>query len=117
MFTHGRGAMFDWLARSGRDMSDCGLGSPVQHLERHGVLGENLLAIHVNYLAPGDAAIAGRNARSTSSIARAATLIFSTTISRCEELAAAGVNICLGTDSLASVYQTAQANRGTEPVR
>ena len=54
MFMHGRGKMFDWLRRNGRDMSDCGLGSPVQHLERHGLLAKNLMAVHVNYLAPGD---------------------------------------------------------------
>ncbi len=57
MFAHGRGQMFDWLQRSGRDMSDCGLGSPVQHLERCGALSERLLAAHANYLAKGDAAL------------------------------------------------------------
>src|SRR6185295_16249520 len=46
MFTRGEGAMFDWLRRNDRDMSDCGLGSPIQHLERHGALKGNLLAIH-----------------------------------------------------------------------
>src|SRR5689334_9596643 len=38
MFVHGRGEMHDWLRRSTRDMSDCGLGSPVRHLARYGVL-------------------------------------------------------------------------------
>ena len=42
MFARRRGEMFDWLARSGRDMTDCGHGSPVGHLERFGVLGPNL---------------------------------------------------------------------------
>ena len=46
MFTHARGEMFDWLERNERDMSDCGLGSPVQHLERNGYLADNLLAVH-----------------------------------------------------------------------
>ena len=49
MFMHARGEMFDWLQRNVRDMSDCGLGSPVEHLARNRVLGENLLAIHANY--------------------------------------------------------------------
>jgi aminodeoxyfutalosine deaminase len=49
MFMYRQGAMFDWL-KSQRDMSDCGRGSPVQHLERCGYLDENLLAVHVNYL-------------------------------------------------------------------
>jgi len=30
MFVHARGEMYDWLRRSTRDMSDCGLGSPVR---------------------------------------------------------------------------------------
>jgi len=57
MFTHARGPMFDWLKRNERDMTDCGLGSPVQHLERNGCLADNLIAVHVNYLASGDAAL------------------------------------------------------------
>ena len=60
MFARGRGEMFDWLQRSGRDMSDCGLGSPVQHLERCGALSERLLAAHANYLGKQDAALLAR---------------------------------------------------------
>ena len=63
MFTSARGEMFDWLQRNGRDISDCGLGSPVAHLARAGLLGENFLAIHVNCLAPGDAELLGRRRR------------------------------------------------------
>jgi len=55
MFTKGRGVMFDWLLRNDRDMSDCGKRSPVRHLDRCGVLSENCVAVHVNYLADGDA--------------------------------------------------------------
>src|SRR5262245_59072576 len=60
MFMYRQGPMFDWL-KSQRDMSDCGRGSPVQHLERCGYLDENLLAAHVNYLWQQDAGILGRN--------------------------------------------------------
>src|SRR6185437_11598643 len=55
MFTQGTGIMFDWLLRNKRDMSDCGERSPLQQLNRLGVLSENCLAVHVNYLAEGDA--------------------------------------------------------------
>ena len=55
------GEMFRWMRRNARDMSDCGLGSPVRHLARHGMLGGNLLAIHVNCLARGDAALLGQH--------------------------------------------------------
>ncbi|HWN97198.1 MAG TPA: amidohydrolase family protein, partial [Methylomirabilota bacterium] len=52
MYQHARGAMFHWL-KPQRDMSDCGDGSPVAHLARHGLLAENFLAVHANYLASG----------------------------------------------------------------
>ena len=48
MFTRAQGRMYDWLERNERDNSDCGRGSPVQHFARHNMLGENLLAVHVN---------------------------------------------------------------------
>jgi cytosine/adenosine deaminase-related metal-dependent hydrolase len=104
MFMHGRGVMFDWLARNERDMSDCGLGSPVQHMERHGALAENLMAVHVNYLAPGDALLLGKHKTSVVHCPRSHAY-FKHQAFPWQELLAAKVNICLGTDSLASVYQ------------
>jgi aminodeoxyfutalosine deaminase len=104
MFTQGEGQMFDWLRRSERDMSDCGLGSPVQHLERCSALGRNLLAIHVNYLAKGDAALLARRQVSVVHCPRSHSY-FRHDPFPYETLLKAGVNICLGTDSLASVYQ------------
>jgi aminodeoxyfutalosine deaminase len=104
MFRHGRGEMFDWLRRSGRDMSDCGLGSPVQHLERCGMLGENLLAAHVNYLARSDAALLGRRNVSVVHCPRCHAY-FRQGPFALRRMAEAGVNICLGTDSLASVFK------------
>src|ERR1035441_3985645 len=50
MFARGRGEMFDWLQRSGREMSDCGLGSPVRHLERCGALSERRSEEHTSEL-------------------------------------------------------------------
>ena len=51
--------MFDWLKRNERDMSDCGVSSPVEHLERYGALHCNLIAAHANYLARNDARLPG----------------------------------------------------------
>jgi len=102
MFMHARGEMFDWLQWNERDMSDCGLGSPVQHLERHGYLAGNLLAVHVNYLAPGDAALLERRGVSVAHCPRSHVFFQHHRFPR-EKLAGVGVNICLGTDSLASV--------------
>ena len=105
MFTHGRGQMFDWLQRSGRDMSDCGQGSPVQHLERCGALGERLLAAHVNYLANGDTALLGKRKVHVVHCPRGHSY-FGHDPFPLRRLTRAGVNVCLGTDSLASVSCT-----------
>jgi cytosine/adenosine deaminase-related metal-dependent hydrolase len=105
MFTQGHGKMFEWIARSGRDMSDCGFGSPVRHLENQGALGPELLAIHVNHLSPGDARLLGRRKVSVAHCPRSHAY-FKRRPFPFEELTAAGVNICLGTDSLASIHQT-----------
>ncbi len=105
MFARGRGEMFDWLRRSGRVMSDCGLGSPVQHLERCGVLGKNLLAAHVNYLGRNDAALLAERGVHVVHCPRSH-FYFRHDAFPFRRLARAGVNLCLGTDSLASVYKT-----------
>jgi cytosine/adenosine deaminase-related metal-dependent hydrolase len=104
MFALGKGDMFDWLSRSGREMSDCGLGSPVQHLERCGLLGKNLLATHVNYLARGDAALLAKRGVSVVHCPRSHAF-FRHDPFPLSRLTRAGVNVCLGTDSLASVIK------------
>jgi cytosine/adenosine deaminase-related metal-dependent hydrolase len=104
MFMNGSGKLFTWLTRNGRDMSDCGLGSPVQHLERQGLLGKNLLAVHVNYLAPKDVALLAKRKVSICHCPRSHAY-FKHHPFALAELAAAGVNICLGTDSLASLHR------------
>ncbi len=104
MFARGQGEMFDWLQRSGREMSDCGLGSPVRHLERCGMLGENLLATHANYLASGDAVLLGKRRVSVVHCPRSHAF-FRHDLFPLHRLTRANVNVCLGTDSLASVVK------------
>jgi cytosine/adenosine deaminase-related metal-dependent hydrolase len=104
MFRHGRGEMFEWLRRSGRDVTDCGLGSPVHHLERCGLLGKNLLAVHVNYLARRDAILLGKRGVSVVHCPRSHAF-FRHAPFPLKRLLRNGVNVCLGTDSLASVVQ------------
>jgi aminodeoxyfutalosine deaminase len=104
MFVEARGDMFEWLRRSERNMSDCGLGSPIEHLQRNGVLGDNLLAVHVNYLAQNDAALLGRHKVSVVHCPRSHAY-FSHDAFPLGQLTRAGVNVCLGTDSLASVLK------------
>jgi len=104
MFAHGGGQMFDWLRRSGRDMSDCGRGSPVRHLERCGALSRRLLAAHANYLGRHDAALLARRKVHVVHCPRCH-FYFHHDSFPLRRLLRAGVNVCLGTDSLASVYK------------
>jgi cytosine/adenosine deaminase-related metal-dependent hydrolase len=105
MFTRGSGAMYDWLQRNFRDMSDCGLGSPVEHLARNEMLGNNLIVIHANLLARGDAALLGKHRVNVVHCPRSHAYFRHPPFQR-ERLVNAGVNLCLGTDSLATVSKT-----------
>jgi cytosine/adenosine deaminase-related metal-dependent hydrolase len=102
MFMHGQGEMHDWLKRNERNNGDCGLGSPVQHLARYGALHSSLLAIHVNYLASGDAELLSKHGVHVVHCPRSHAY-FRHQAFPFEALSAAGVNTSLATDSLASV--------------
>jgi cytosine/adenosine deaminase-related metal-dependent hydrolase len=102
MFTRGSSEMFEWLRRNQRDMRDCDGRSPVQHMARCGALGRHLLAVHVNYLAPGDAELLGRKRVSVAHCPRSHDYFRHQEFPH-RALSRAGVNICLGTDSLATV--------------
>ncbi len=96
-----RGSMFDWL-KPQRDMPDCLGRTPVQLARRHGLLGGNFLAIHANYLDDDDVAAL---AKSGSSVVHCpqSHAYFGHAPFPFQKLREAGVNVCLGTDSLASV--------------
>ena len=102
MFARAEGTMYDWLKRNFRDMSDCGLGSPVEHLARAKMLGQNLIAIHANVLAHGDAALLGEQRVNVVHCPRSHAYFRHPPFLR-EQLLNAGANLCLGTDSLATV--------------
>jgi len=101
MFARARGKMFGWLKRNERDNSDCGLGSPVKHFARNKMLGENLIAAHVNLLAHGDARLLGQHRVHVVHCPRSHAYFRHPPFLR-ERLVNAGVNLCLGTDSLAT---------------
>jgi aminodeoxyfutalosine deaminase len=101
MFMDRRGALFDWLQPQ-RDMSDCGQVSPIRHLARNGLLADHLLAVHANYLAPGDAELLAAQSVSVAHCPRSHSY-FRHKRFPFEKLRKAGVNVCLGTDSLATV--------------
>jgi cytosine/adenosine deaminase-related metal-dependent hydrolase len=104
MFMQGSGEMFEWLKRNERGVNDCGQGSPIQHLERNGALNRNLLAVHVNYLADGDAELLAKRNVSVVHCPRSHAY-FQHEAFPYRKLDEANVNLCLGTDSLATVYK------------
>ena len=116
MFVYRHGPLHAWL-KDQRDLSDCGLGSPVQHLERCGCLGDNLLAVHANYLWQDDPRLLAQHGVSVVHCPRSHAYFGHRRFPR-ETLAQAGVNLCLGTDSLATVLpsprQPAELNLFTE---
>ncbi|MGA2747252.1 MAG: amidohydrolase family protein [Verrucomicrobiota bacterium] len=107
MYLHRRGSLFDWL-KNQRDMSDCGRGSPVQQARRCGLLGDNFLAVHANYLDSADIAALAESGSSVAHCPRSHAYFQHAPFSFAK-LAAAGVNVCLGTDSLASVLPRGRA--------
>jgi cytosine/adenosine deaminase-related metal-dependent hydrolase len=101
MFMYSDGPMHAWLKRQ-RDMTDCGQGSPVKCLDGLGLLDEQFLAVHVNYLWHGDAALLGERKVSVAHCPRSHAYFGHRAFPHLA-LEAAGVNLCLGTDSLATV--------------
>ncbi len=102
MFRQGSGPLYEWLAAAGRQMADCGSGSPIVHAHRSGLLSENLIAIHGNYLDDDDIHLLAENHVSLVHCPRSHAY-FGHAPFRAEALRTAGVNLCLGTDSLATM--------------
>lgn len=101
MYLHRSGALFDWL-KNQRDMSDCGNVTPIDQVRRCGLLGDNFLAVHANCLTTNDMAALAESGSHVAHCPRSHAY-FRHPRFPFEELTKAGVNVCLGTDSLASV--------------
>ena len=104
MFRQGTGRMFDWLQRNGRDMTDCGGRSPVQLLAELNLLNPRLLAVHCNYVDQTDIDLLSRHEAHVVHCPNSHGY-FDHQEFPAEKLRAAGVNLCLGTDSLASTLK------------
>ena len=95
------GAMFEWLKKQ-RNMSDCGSRTPVQQLNRCGLLNDRFIAVHANYLQTEDIRALAESGSSVVHCPRSHSY-FGYDPFPYAELSKADVNVCLGTDSLASV--------------
>jgi cytosine/adenosine deaminase-related metal-dependent hydrolase len=104
MFAAGDGPLFDFLERLGRPMVDCGRTSPLQHLLRNGLVSPDAILVHLNYLDDKDFAVL------SCPDWRGLTIVHCPKSHRflhhgpfpLERLQAIGLNLALGTDSLAS---------------
>ncbi len=101
MFSHARGALHDFLGTLGRDNSDCGHGSSLSHLVEHGVIGPDWIIAHLNYLHDYDYDLVARTGASVVHCPKCHTY-FGHAPFPMKALRRHGVNVCLGTDSLAS---------------
>lgn len=102
MFRDRNGALYDFLKQIGRDMSDCGGGTPVEKLRTIGINSPYLL-VHVNELGGNDLDVLERSAHNSSIVhCPRSHDYFGHSPFQFEKLQAVGFNICLGTDSLAS---------------
>ena len=85
-------------------MSDCGKQSPLAHAASFGVLNDRLLGIHGNYLNDADIQTLTDCGASLAHCPRSHQY-FNHAAFRFDALESAGVNICLGTDSLATMSE------------
>jgi len=101
MFSEGTGRLYDVMHSLGRTMDDCGRCSPVQHLANSNGFSNKSLVVHANRLHSSD--VATISTRGVSVVhCPVSHAWFSRDDFDCNRLAKAGINIALGTDSLAS---------------
>jgi cytosine/adenosine deaminase-related metal-dependent hydrolase len=101
MFRWGRGPLCDWLRELGRDMSDCQRTGPVELAHELGVLGPRCLAAHMNCLTAHETELVRASGTHVVHCPRTHRF-FQRARFPLETYRQRGVNVCLGTDSLAS---------------
>ncbi len=101
MFRRGQGHMFDYFRRQGRDMSDCKHQGVFQLFTDLGVLGPHCLLAHVNHPTRRDLELLRESGAHVVHCPKTHRFFHRDT-APIKLLTAAGINVCLGTDSLAS---------------
>ena len=105
MFRHARGSLYDFLASLGRDMGDCGRKSAFANLTDEDCAGPDWLLVHLNELGEDDfELIASRGLGAEMQVVHCplSHRYFGHRKFQFKRLRDLGVNISLGTDSLAS---------------
>lgn len=103
MFKNGDGPLYEFLKGLGRDMSDTGRLTPFQHLVENGALPKGAILTHMNVLSEEDWAVLAQR-KDDFSIVHCPNchIYFQRSPFDLERFLSIGVNVCLGTDSLAS---------------
>jgi cytosine/adenosine deaminase-related metal-dependent hydrolase len=119
MFRHARGPLYDFMASLGRDMSDCGHGSSLALLIEQNVIGPNWILAHMNELEAPDFELLAHHPLNIVHCPLSHRY-FSHRPFAFRKLRELGMNISLGTDSLASndslsLFSEMQAVRDTQP--
>jgi cytosine/adenosine deaminase-related metal-dependent hydrolase len=105
MFRDGSGALYDFMKSLGRPMDDCGSGTPFAHLWKSGAINGSWLLAHMNELGEGDFALLEslRDEEKPHLVhCPGSHAYFGHSPFQFRRLAELGVNISIGTDSLAS---------------
>lgn len=101
MFRNASGPLYEFMRSLGRDMSDCGHGSPLSLLLGQELIGPDWIVAHMNDLDDGDFALLEKTPLHVVHCP-ASHRYFGHQPFPMERLRAIGINISLGTDSLAS---------------
>ncbi|CAN5604285.1 amidohydrolase family protein [soil metagenome] len=103
MFSKSSGSLYEFLSGIGRDMGDTGGVSPVRHLLQNNVLPKDAILTHMNVLEDSDWDLL-RERKSAISVVHCPNCheYFGRERFPLEKFQAESINLCLGTDSLAS---------------
>jgi cytosine/adenosine deaminase-related metal-dependent hydrolase len=123
MFRAARGPLYDFMQSLGRSMEDCGNTTPFAHLWRTGAIDRQWLLAHMNELSENDfALLASLSAEERPHIVHCpgSHAYFRHSPFPYRRLHEMGVNLCVGTDSLASTHSLSLLGelrrlRGSEP--
>jgi cytosine/adenosine deaminase-related metal-dependent hydrolase len=104
MFANGSGELHDFLKQLGRSMTDCGSTSPLRHLIENNLIDPDCILAHLNELDDRDLEILSRTEWRNLPIVHCPKSHRFLHQKRfpLEALTERGLNVCLGTDSLAS---------------
>jgi cytosine/adenosine deaminase-related metal-dependent hydrolase len=105
MFRQGSGPLYEFMASLKRPMTDCGAATPFSHLWRNGAVDAQWLLVHMNTLLEEDFQLLAELPRGAGPHivhCPGSHRYFSHPPFPARRLHELGVNLCLGTDSLAS---------------